>query len=50
MQRPYYTALGIETLDGRGDALVGGGQRRPHMAGAARAVELSGRGQDAAPR
>src|SRR5947209_10594816 len=33
---------------GGGDALLRGGQRHPHMAGATRAVEVAGRHQDAA--
>ena len=51
-KKPRMTpTLGLQpAIDGRGDPLVGGGQRDPHMLRAARAVELAGRDQDAALR
>src|ERR1700733_4575523 len=46
----HSTLAKAKSVNGGGDALVGGGQRHPDMPGATWAVELTGRGQNAALR
>src|ERR1700721_1009372 len=49
-RRQSSAPLLLQTVDGRGDAFVGGRQRHPNVLGATCAVELAGCGQNATLR